>query len=239
MRHLVISDIHANWDALQAVLGDASGLYDSIVNCGDVVGYGPDPNEVTDWCRATPQLILRGNHDKACSGIADLSWFNPVAQAAAVWTAGALTPANLEYIAALAQGPIETDEFQVFHGSPLDEDEYLLDRNAVDHALPGLTRQVSFFGHTHVQGGFLVNRRQIVPLSRCLLRLEERMGYLLNPGSVGQPRDQDPRAAYAIYDEGEQTFDMRRVEYDVRAVYKRIMDARLPEMLGSRLFRGL
>ena len=165
MRHLIISDIHANFDALQAVLQDASGQYESIVNCGDVVGYGPDPNEVTEWCRSTPQLVIRGNHDKACSGLADLDWFNPVAKAAAVWTAGVLTEQNRRFIADLPQGPVQQAEFQVFHGSPVDEDEYLLDRESVVVALRGLTRLVAFFGHTHVQGGFVVEQRDVVGLS--------------------------------------------------------------------------
>jgi predicted phosphodiesterase len=120
VRYLILSDIHANWEALETVLDRATGKYDEVLCCGDLIGYGADPNAVCDWCRAHVKVVVRGNHDKASVGLEDLEWFNPVAKAAALWTQAALTPENAEYVRNLPQGPITMDGFQIIHGSPLD-----------------------------------------------------------------------------------------------------------------------
>src|SRR5690348_7795222 len=122
MRYLILSDLHANWDALEAVLKQAEGRYDRVICCGDVVGYGADPDAVTEWVRANVTAIVRGNHDKACAGLEDLEWFNPVARAAAVWTQSATKSGNMEYLRQLTKGPEHVNGFQILHGSPLDED---------------------------------------------------------------------------------------------------------------------
>jgi hypothetical protein len=126
VRYLILSDIHANWEGLEAVLEHAAGKYDQVLCCGDLIGYGADPNAVTEWVRAHAAAVVRGNHDKASVGLDDLEWFNPVARAAAVWTQRELTPENAAYIRNLPKGPLMLDGFQVVHGSPLDEDEYIL-----------------------------------------------------------------------------------------------------------------
>ena len=123
MRYLVLSDIHANWEALAATLADAEGRYDRVVCLGDMVGYGADPNMVTDWVRTRSAVTVRGNHDKACTGDPVIEWFNPAAQHSAVWTMETLTPENMDYLVKLPQGPVTVDLFQLVHGSPLDEDE--------------------------------------------------------------------------------------------------------------------
>jgi hypothetical protein len=119
VRYLIVSDLHANWQALEAVVGEAAGRYDQALCCGDLVGYGAEPNLVVDWVRANCAVVVRGNHDKVSTGQEDLEWFNPVARAAALWTQQNLTAANAEYIRGLAKGPVLLDGFQVLHGSPL------------------------------------------------------------------------------------------------------------------------
>lgn len=245
MRYLIISDIHANWEALQAVLLRAEGAYDRIVCCGDLVGYGPDPNPVADWVRANVEFLVRGNHDKAAVGLEDLDWFNPVAKAAAIWTSDELTPENREYVTQLAKGPLAVDGFQIAHGSPLDEDEYLIGATEVGHAFAYLDNNLTFFGHTHVQGGFLAARGRLSAIvgpragaESSVLGLNPDDAYLINPGAVGQPRDGDPRAAYLIYDSHGHCVDYYRTAYDIAAVQEKIVKAGLPTMLAERLAEG-
>lgn len=239
MRYLILSDIHANLEALRSVLDDAAGQYDTVVCCGDVVGYGPDPNETAEWCRENCRSIVRGNHDKACAGIADLEWFNPVARASALWTQSLLTEPNLQWLRDLPTGPLEVNGFAILHGSPADEDEYLVSPSDVREYAEELPSSVSFFGHTHLQGGFEVHRNGVIPIADADLTLYDSSGYLINPGSVGQPRDGDPAAAWAIYDSDRHFVQYRRTSYDVTVTYRRILDAGLPEVLGLRLYRGV
>ncbi len=245
VRYLVVSDIHANWEALEAVVADARGAYDRVVCCGDLVGYGADPNRVVDWAHSAVEAIVRGNHDKACTMPEELEWFNPAAQAATRWTIDTLTPENLAYIANLPRGPLRIDGFELVHGSPVDEDEYLLSRSNAATISDYLEAPVTFFGHTHVQGGFLFVRRgvkNIRPASEdeksYTLELQPDIWYMLNPGSVGQPRDQDPRAAYAVYDTERRTVEFVRVPYDVEGAQQRILAAGLPILLARRLALG-
>ena len=244
MRYLVLSDIHANWEALQAVLQDAESLYDEICCLGDVVGYGADPNAVTEWVRGNIPEVIRGNHDKACCGLEDLALFNPVARAAAEWTLRMLTPDNRDYLSGLAQGPTEVNGVLMVHGSILDEDEYLIDPS---DALPQFEQaqgRLVFFGHTHVQGGFLhweagqeFEVSQVQPEGKCL-RYVEGKGHLLNPGSVGQPRDHEWRAGYALYDSEQKIVEFRRCPYDIATAQRKIRDAGLPPALADRLAQG-
>jgi predicted phosphodiesterase len=237
VRFLILSDIHANWDALDAVLKDAEGNYDLVLNCGDLVGYGPEPNRVVDWCRATNAAVVRGNHDRAAVGLTDLDWFNPVARAAALWTGEILTEENRVYLATLPVGPMTVCDFDILHGSPEDEDEYLVDVSDVERIVPEKT--LSFFGHTHLQGGFLMQRQTINYLtSSASLFVDDKAAYLVNPGSVGQPRDGDPRAGYVLYDSNTRMVHYHRVDYDIMTTARKIVEAGLPEMLGMRLFRG-
>ena len=239
MRYLILSDIHANREALEAVLADARGLYDKIVCCGDVVGYGPDPNAAIDWCREHCSAIVRGNHDKACAGLSDLGWFNAIARTSAVWTGSVLTESNLEWLRDLPSGPVEVNGFAILHGSPVDEDEYIVNTFDARQVADLLPAALSFFGHTHLQGGFEVHRNGIRPVASAQLDIAETSGYLLNAGSVGQPRDGDAAAAYALYDADDHLVRYRRVAYDVAATHRKIVEAGLPEVLGLRLYHGL
>lgn len=246
MRYLILSDIHANLQALEAALASAEGKYDEAVCLGDVAGYGADPCAVIEWTRKHVKQIVRGNHDKACAGLDDLEWFNPVAKASALWTRGLLPPADAAYLRELPRGPQRIGDFDILHGSPADEDEYLITLQDAAFAAPHVRAKVSFFGHTHVQGGFLLHRNGIKRLGRMKsdaasleLTLEPDSGYLVNPGSVGQPRDGDPRAAYAIYAPGERLVTYCRVPYDVAGAQKKIRAAGLPPLLADRLAEGV
>jgi predicted phosphodiesterase len=246
VRYLILSDIHANWEALRAVVARAGSSYDRIVCCGDLVGYGADPDAVVEWVRENVSSVIRGNHDKVCAGLEDLEWFNPVARLSAVWTQAAVKLENLTYLRELAQGPERVNGFQILHGSPLDEDEYVLSEQDVAQVAPYLDCDVSFFGHTHVQGAFLCHRNGAKRLATIdaaagegTIELEKDVNYLINPGSVGQPRDGDRRAAYAIYEPAARLVSLYRAEYDIASAQRKIIDAGLPELLALRLDAGL
>lgn len=246
MRYLVLSDIHGNWEALQAVLEQAGSAYDEILCCGDLVGYGADPNAVVDWARATLKLVVRGNHDKVCAGLEDdLDWFNPVAKRAALWTREALTPENATYIRNLPKGPVQSGEFQLVHGSPLDEDEYVTGAADAQQIFPYADRPLIFFGHTHLQGGYAWRRLRVEAIPKIrrdrdsqILDLSPDTAYLVNPGSVGQPRDRDPRAAYILFDPEAGYLSYHRVAYDVETAQRKIRKADLPDLLADRLKAG-
>jgi predicted phosphodiesterase len=245
VRYLVVSDLHGNWEALEAVLHDAKGAYDQPVCCGDLVGYGADPNRVVEWVKGNCTVVVRGNHDRACTGLEDLEWFNPVARAAAVWTLDHLSPDNAAFVRELPHGPAFLDGMQLLHGSPVDEDEYVVGPDEAAEAFAYLESALAFFGHTHLQGGFLWNQARvetIPPVSiysdHSVMEIEWGTGYLINPGSVGQPRDGDPRAAYAVYDSKEGKVCYRRVAYDVEKAQSKILEAGLPSFLADRLSVG-
>jgi diadenosine tetraphosphatase ApaH/serine/threonine PP2A family protein phosphatase len=245
VRYLILSDVHANWEALDAVIRESGGRYDRALCCGDLIGYGADPNRVVDWVRENCAVTVRGNHDKASSGLDDLEWFNPVARRAAMWTQETLTPENMQWIRALPTGPVDCEDFQVLHGSPYDEDEYVVAATEASQAFEYLQRRIAFFGHTHLQGGFIWNHSRVETIPRTSLRtdrqtleIDPECAYLLNAGSVGQPRDGDPRAAFAIYDAGAHMVTFFRAEYDVAGAQKRIRDAGLPDVLADRLTVG-
>lgn len=247
MRYLILSDLHSNLEALHAVLDAAAGKYDQILCCGDLVGYGPNPDEVVDWVRDNAALVVRGNHDKAASGVTDAGEFNESARMAAFWTRGHLRPGNLEYLKMLPMGPREVDgRFAILHGSPRDEDEYVSTSFEAVDLFRLLLHRVSFFGHTHLQGGFVKDERgqvnmlfSAIPKDKTFRRMELRPGatYFLNPGSVGQPRDRDIRAAFAIYDP-EGAVEYRRVIYDIEATARKMRVAGLPAFLAQRLRVG-
>ena len=245
MRYLILSDLHANREALEAVVHEARERWDAAICCGDLVGYGADPNSVVEWVRANCALVARGNHDRACTGLEDLEWFNPVAKAAAVWTGQALTPENLKWVRELPKGPLLLEQFEVAHGSPYDEDEYVMAGAEAAAAFHYLERRLAFFGHTHLQGGYIWNQDRVEAIPRMpprarsrTMEIEPGCAYLVNPGSVGQPRDSDPRAAFAVYDSGADTVTFRRVPYDVARAQRKIREAGLPPALADRLAVG-
>lgn len=246
MRVLVLSDIHANATALDAALAAAKGRWDECVCLGDVVGYGPDPNEVVSAVRNTAKQTIRGNHDKATSGRMDTDDFNPVAKAAVDWTRSQLTPENLAWLNDLPQGPLEACGLVLVHGAFQDEDEYVFTPAQALDGLLDSSGPLTFFGHTHHQGGFsyfdsnleILQLRPRPSESFAALRIEAGRRYLLNPGSIGQPRDADSRAAFAIADLEHHIVEFWRVPYDVSRVQQRMRTAGLPEPLIQRLQLG-
>ena len=246
MRYLVISDIHANLPALAAVLRDCPPeSYDRVLVLGDLVGYGAEPGAVIERVRSlTPHVVVRGNHDKAVCGLMDLHAFNSHAREAAEWTTRQLSDTQLAYLRDLPAGPLLVDDvMEVWHGSPADEDAYLVWIDDIRDAASLGRRPLCLFGHTHVQGAYgsgeghpTVESGDTWTRTTLSIRLEDR--WLVNPGSVGQPRDGDPRAAYALVDLGTGTVNLNRITYDVAAAQEAIRAAGLPELLASRLAEG-
>jgi diadenosine tetraphosphatase ApaH/serine/threonine PP2A family protein phosphatase len=247
MRYLVLTDIHGNIDALDAVLADAGDL-DAHLLLGDVVGYGAGPNEVIARVRElAPAVMIRGNHDKVIAGLEIPESFNPAALQSAAWTAETLTAEHREWLASLPQGPVIVDDVvEICHGMPNDEDEYLFTPRDAARALEAARRPVCLFGHTHVPACYVLSLEEPDLLlvedtgqgRPVVLSLDERRRFVVNPGAVGQPRDGDPRAAYAVYDAEARTLALARIEYDVERAQRRIRDAGLPDILARRLAVG-
>ena len=311
MRALILSDIHANFEALTAVLEHAEALtppHHVLWNLGDTVGYGGSPNQVIERIRPISALTVRGNHDRVCCGLSSALNFNPVARAAVEWTKSELTPENLLWLRDLHQGPLHppasypahatahaitpevvltagaaaaTEAAAPFtsdpdfdptayavacaHGSPIDEDHYIVSLRDAWGPLQQMLSPLTFIGHTHIQGGFALNgtpghtpsaasrsparppgewhevRPHFFSRARAeswCVRLAPGTRYLLNPGSVGQPRDGDWRAAFALLDDDTSEITFFRVPYDVTAAQGRILMAGLPERLAARLREG-
>ncbi len=250
MRILLLSDIHSNLEALEACLA-AAPAHDLVVNLGDIVGYGASPNEVTVRVRELGGTFVRGNHDKVVAGLDELEGFNPVAGMAALWNRDQLTPENLEWLRALPQGPVSIPEItgvQFVHGAPDNEDRYVVTIEDAIQPLIESSASVTFFGHTHIQGvlllraGFAENIHpeyaSIGQSDTSKYQLETGTNYMINPGSVGQPRDGDWRAAFAVFDTEERVVTFCRVPYDIRSAQEKIFAANLPARLATRLAAG-
>jgi predicted phosphodiesterase len=246
MRYLVLTDIHANLEALDTCLADALvRTYDATLVLGDLVGYGPDPNLVVERIQAlNPVAIVRGNHDKVACGLEQAEGFNNVAKSAAKWTLDVLTPEYREWLAALPEGPISVDEVvEICHGSPFDEDAYIFDELDAVRALKVATRPLCLFGHTHYPVTFELSDESFdsvgsAPAPQVRVQMREGCKYLLNPGSVGQPRDGDPRAAYAIVDTAKRHVELYRLKYPVEETQAKIVKAGLADVLAQRLAVG-
>jgi len=246
LRYLVLTDIHANLEALDACLADATTRrYGASVVLGDLVCYGADPNVVIERIQAlAPVAIVRGNHDKVACGLEQAEGFNAVAKSAVYWTLDTLTPANRSWLANLPEGPTTVDDVvEICHGSPFDEDAYIFDELDAVRALKASTRPLCLFGHTHYPAAFELADGTVDSLGRSTapeahLPLRDGAKYLVNPGSVGQPRDGDPRAAYAIVDTDAMDVELIRLEYPIARAQSKVMKAGLPEMLAQRLSVG-
>jgi predicted phosphodiesterase len=246
MRYLVLTDIHANLEALEACLADAYKRgYDRVLVLGDLVGYGADPNAVIDRVtKLNPFAIVRGNHDKVACGLEAADGFNAVARNAARWTLDALTDEHRAWLASLPRGPIQVDSVvEMCHGSPFDEDAYIFDELDAARALKTSKRQLCLFGHTHYPAVFELANDGLESVGpgdadENAVPLAPGSKYLINPGSVGQPRDGDPRAAYGIVDESARSVELFRVNYAVQDTRTKIVRAGLPEVLAQRLSVG-
>jgi len=246
MRFLILSDIHSNSEALGAVLARVRRKrFDRVLVLGDFVGYGANPNHVIDRVRRIPKetIAIRGNHDKVVCGLETGDLFNPVALAAAKWTTEKLTAKNRKFLEALPLGPLEIEPgLTICHGSPRDEDAYIFsDRDAFLNFYM-FDFSVCFFGHSHIPSVFTFEPHgigvDVIKGEHVRLKLERNRRYLINPGSIGQPRDRNPAASYAIYDSREQTVVFDRVAYDTAKARDKILRAGLPSLLGDRLLVG-
>ena len=250
VRILLLSDIHSNLEALDACLA-AAPAYDLVVNLGDIVGYGGNPNEVIAKAQSLGHVFVRGNHDRAVCGLMKLDDFNPIAGLATLWTRDQLTPENLEWLRSLPQGPVHIDELpgiQFVHGSALDEDEYTVSASDAIEPLITSSAPITFFGHTHLQGGFVLSGavseayrpgyRTVGQPESSDWPLRKNRRYLVNPGSVGQPRDGDWRAAFAVFDSDSWIVTFHRVPYNLRIAQEKIIAANLPQRLATRLATG-
>ena len=250
MRLLLLSDIHSNLEALEACIA-AAPAHDTVVNLGDIVGYGASPNEVTARARELGGTFVRGNHDKVVAGLEDVESFNPIAGLAALWNRGQLTTENLDWLRTLPQGPVAIPELagiQFVHGAPHDEDQYVV---SIQEALQPLIESgasLTFFGHTHIQGTFVLRGgfgETLHPAYSSIgqsetsdFQLETGANYMINPGSVGQPRDGDWRAAFSVFDSERGIVTFCRVPYDLRMAQEKILAANLPQRLATRLAAG-
>jgi diadenosine tetraphosphatase ApaH/serine/threonine PP2A family protein phosphatase len=248
MRALVVSDIHGNLQALEAVLA-AVGTVDQLWNLGDTVGYGANPNEVIELIRPLALVNVRGNHDRVCCGLTSSQGFNPVAAEAANWTRHELTKENLEWLRHMPKGPVQAAERAMCaHGSPLHEDHYIVSMRDAWTPLQRMQTEITFFGHTHVQGGFSQREAEWEEerpeyeerdaAEHVTIDVPVGTRHLINPGSVGQPRDNDWRAAFAIYDDAVEEVMFFRIPYDVETAQAAIRAAKLPERLAARLGLG-
>jgi diadenosine tetraphosphatase ApaH/serine/threonine PP2A family protein phosphatase len=237
MKFAVISDIHSNWQALDAVLADMPAV-DEILCLGDVVGYGGNPNECLDLVRQKGWPTLVGNHDRACTDVDILEWFNEDAARAIEWTVGRLGADRLGWLAALPDTNEIGGEVLLVHGSPRDHIyEYILDAPTAEANLALIDGQVCFHGHTHVPGIFRYDAGRLVhEYEVATFKLSSTE--LVNPGSVGQPRDGVPDASYAVWDRSAGTFEFRRVPYDREGAKSAIRAAKLPERFAERLDAG-
>lgn len=246
MRYLILSDMHANWDAFEVVLRRARRKrFDAVLVLGDLVGYGAAPNQVVEAVRNLgPRLYtVRGNHDKVVTGIDSGANFNQTALAAAQWTATRLTPANLRYVRDLPRGPVRIEEgLAICHGSPLDEDTYVFSDVDAWEIFASFPMPVTFFGHTHIPSVFSLEGRSLgvraLRGNAGTLHLHPQGRYLVNPGSIGQPRDRDPRAAYMTYDSERRVVRWHRIDYPIAEAQRRIRKAGLPGSLADRLAVG-
>ena len=240
MRIAVISDIHANLHALDAVLADI-GSVDSIWHLGDVVGYGPEPDAVVDRLVSSGAIGVRGNHDAAACGGDEIDWFNPDARAAMEWTRKVIGDETRSWLQAQPERR-ETEGFTLVHGSPLDPTwEYVTTKDAARPNIAAMATRHGLNGHTHVPIAFGLAGEQLTPETPTA---EPGLGLegwrlLLNPGSVGQPRDGDPRASYLVLDLAERRARWGRVAYDIDAVRGQMRALGLPLRLSERLRYGI
>ncbi|HYK52381.1 MAG TPA: metallophosphoesterase family protein [Candidatus Eremiobacteraceae bacterium] len=242
MRYGIISDVHSNMEALTAVLDELDSLrIDGLICLGDIVGYGPSPNECCATLIARDCVSIAGNHDEAAAKETGIDYFSPLAREAIEWSRAALSREHLEYLGALPRvRTIET--FDIVHGAPVYHFDYILDVVDAQAAFSRTAAGLTFVGHSHIAEVYYQEKSGRTFQQRLLhggrIDISDEYRYIVNPGSVGQPRDRNPQAAFAVIDVDEAYVDVRRVTYDVRAVQERIENARLPSQLGDRLALG-
>jgi len=245
VRALVVSDLHSNAEALRAVLNRVRRKkFDTVICLGDFVGYGAQPNQVLDTMRQLRgrKIYIRGNHDRVASGLDDANGFNHAAKTAALWTRDHLSPPNRRFLRDLTHGPTLAGGVLLCHGSPYDEDEYVFNVHHAAQVLALYEAPFILFGHTHLPAVFSIDQDRCVKgfavRSDATVRLEPNERYLINPGSVGQPRDRNPFASCILFDTEKRSVRFLRVEYDIDKAQASILKAGLPDVLAQRLRYG-
>ena len=247
MRFFVLSDIHSNIEALEACIQRAKlAGYDAVYCCGDIVGYGPNPIEAIDSVRALNAVTIRGNHDRVAASQDEASEFNPHARRAIFWTRSVLTDTYRNYLASLPLGPVAVEkEAQLVHGAVTHEDDYIFTGADATHNLQLAGKRLTFFGHSHFPAVFAndAHGRPVTPPTYefdefTAVRCDGNKRFLINPGSVGQPRDGDSRASFLIWDQERERLEFYRVEYPVDVTQAKMWEARLPPYLIDRLSQG-
>jgi diadenosine tetraphosphatase ApaH/serine/threonine PP2A family protein phosphatase len=238
--YAILSDVHGNLEALRAVLADAAPRTDGVLCLGDTVGYGADPAACLELVGEGATAVVAGNHEHGVAGLLDIGWFNRWARAAAEWTREQLNDDHRAWLAALPLAR-EIEDATLVHASPAQPDEwdYLVTAQDGWAAFPHFTTRWCFVGHSHVPAAWSLGSSGPEHEDRLdVLRAEAGRRYIVNVGSVGQPRDGDPRAAYALWDAAAGRVELRRVAYDVDAARRKIVAAGLPRFLADRLAKG-
>ncbi|TDI94981.1 MAG: metallophosphoesterase [Caldithrix sp.] len=241
LKYAIISDIHGNLEALESVIAEIEKKgVDTILCLGDVVGYGPNPNECVDIIRKRAEVILAGNHDYAPIGKLDVSYFNPWARSAIEWTADHLTQSSVDFLIELPL-KIDLDGFTIVHATPQNPEEWNYINTIGDAALnfPEFNSQICFIGHSHVPMAIYVTENNEHRVSKKNpLKIKKSRRYIINVGSVGQPRDLNPKASFSIYDNKTNVYENFRVGYAVAETQRKIRETQLPEFLAERLAAG-
>ncbi len=244
MLYAVISDIHSNLEALTASLNEIDRIKaDKIVCLGDIVGYNPNPNECVELMRERNIQCVMGNHDSRVAGLEDASDFNLLAARSIEWTQSVITPENRDFLTALPRSRFIDGRFLAVHGWVNDTDRYIFGaRDAVKNfdLLRELKKpaRLCFFGHTHVHAAYMEEDGEAHLVDGASVKLVKGKRYIVNPGAIGQPRDRDPRASFAVYDHGAGEVSFHRVDYDIQQTAAKILASGLPERLAERLKLG-
>ena len=247
MRYLILSDIHSNIEALDACMQRARlAGYDTVLCCGDLVGYGPNPIEVIDVIQNLDAVTIRGNHDRVASGLDEATYFNAHAKRAIYWTRSVLPASYRAYLSSLPIGPLTINPYaQMVHGAITDEDDYILTEGDAEENLRLADKNITFFGHSHFPVVFLsdgtgktVRATSYNFAEFDAVQCEPNLKLFINAGSVGQPRDGDARASFGIWDQRSARMEFYRVEYDIGLTQKKMTEVHLPQYLIERLAHG-
>jgi predicted phosphodiesterase len=243
MRIGVISDIHSNLPALEGFIARWDDLkIDRVVCLGDIVGYNPWPNECIEIVMDRKIPAIMGNHDRVAAGIEEPDNFNAAAKRAIFWTREILTDENRNWLSGLPERLLINDDTMLVHGSPSNPNEYIFSIDSAAYNIKYMSEQfgasICFFGHTHAVAVYAYVTGELTLLEGPTIKIEKGKHYLINPGSIGQPRDGDPRAAFIIFDDAEMVIEFYRYSYDIDAVYNAIIEAGQDQFLGKRLFLG-
>jgi diadenosine tetraphosphatase ApaH/serine/threonine PP2A family protein phosphatase len=240
MNYAIISDIHSNLEAFERTLFEIDRIgVDKIVCLGDIVGYGASPNECLDIVRERQVTSIIGNHDMVACGKDEAYNFNPIARDAALWTRRELTRENRDFLFGLPHQR-EIGDFLVVHGAISDPDQYIFSSSeAMMEFKLMINTRICFFGHTHVTIYYVYSNGSVEGFTDGEIEIDANNMYLINPGSVGQPRDRDPRASFLIYNDAEKTIRFYRLEYDIMTAQEKIIDSGLDKRLAYRLSMGV